>query len=1015
MEPSVHRGCFVLVILLFVGGCHRSTNEAPLTTPGENDSPLIRLQAAVQTQDWVKAQRLTHEVLLRHPGNADALQLVAQVAHGNGELDVAADLMSDACRAESYADSARTRQAVAAMLAAGRLFDAIELLESSVNLHPDQHALRSMLYQMHWGVEDRPQSLRHGRYLIKQRQFDVNLLVAMSSVELREESSDSLVEMANRNENDKRPLIAEARRQFDARNLDKAAELLRTTMQNHPDYPPAVALLARALVDGGQEKELITLVERAPSEANLHPFFWLAKGDWCARKQKRSQATRAYWEATLRDPDLRVSWLKLNQSLQQIGQKVSGLNANQADAVSQRVVLLTQLSQARAEFLESDRSSAELAIRVAKTLQALGRLWEAEAWASIATLLSNMNSTSDDSAAISETRQSIITHLRKNSPWQDIQSHEELRLDLTHLPLPEITRSVGSDSPAKRSDRLSGIRAMPILLVDQAAKRSLRFFGRTGDQLSEPGVLFYQTLGCGGGTLDFDLDGWSDLYLAAAGGRPPARDSQSNALWRNLHGTFQEITIESGSADSGFGQGIAVGDVNEDGFPDLLVMNYGRNSLFSNNGDGTFSDASQSLGKTNLESEWSSSGAIADIDGDGFADVTILNYGVGFDAVTRQCLHSRTNIARACSPLTFPGAADRFLLSSGQISPALALLDRTSQYGDPSVIGRGLGLIVGPLGDKSRLGIFIANDMTSNHYWSREPKNDPATGDSGAGDSAVGQTVLVETAMLRGLASDDRTLAQGSMGIAAADLDRDGDLDLYVTNFKNEPNTYHEGINGGLYRDQTTSQRLDVPSLPMVGFGTEAVDFDNNGVLELVVLNGHVDDYPNEFEPDYAQPMQVFQRQLDGSFASVGESIGGNYLPNKHIGRALWTIDADRDGRTDLVTTHQTEPVALLMNQTDNAGNWISFKLTGKSSSRDAIGSRIDLQCDDFTATAFMLAGHGYLCSNEPIIHFGLADKQQPCRVTVTWPDGTTDAFSDLNINEQWLLVQDSDDAFELR
>ncbi|WP_231602823.1 FG-GAP-like repeat-containing protein [Neorhodopirellula pilleata] len=954
------------------------------------------MSLAVEKGDWESAQSLAHLVLLQHHDDPDALQMVAKAAHGNGDLDVAADLMQDACLADSYADPELAKLAVASLLQAGRIFDSIELLERAVEAQPEASRLRRMLYQMCWAVEDRTRAQPHGRYLIRSRHFDFDLLLELSANEQRDENAESLTEMVRRHPQDKRPLIAEARVRFDRGDFDTAAELLFELLRTHPSHAPAIALLSRVLVDSGRHSEFVELVSSAPTETEMHPFFWLAKGDWFAGKGLTAHAARAYWEATLRGPELRLPWLRLLTSLKQIGQPASGLDPSQVDAIDQRVKLLTMFSQTRAEFVKSGTKSPRLAIKIAKMLHELGRPWEAEAWASIAILLSS----DEDLQDVRQARLSIMKSLSRTTPWQTTASHIELEINLVHLPLPDIGQNHRSDLAFKGAAVSTACSSVPISFVNEAEARALVFFGKTGSQLHKPGVGFYQTLGCGGGTIDFDRDGWSDLYLAAAGGTPPTRDSQSSSLWRNQDGVFQSVTLESYATDAGFGQGVAVGDVNEDGFADLLLMNYGPNSLMVNNGDGTFSNATESLGVTNFELEWSSSGAIADINVDGLADLTILNYGAGLEPVTRRCLHPTTKIPRACSPLVFPGVADRFLFNTGSsMGGSVTFVDRTSQCSAPSIVGRGLGLIVGSFEANVRLGIFVANDMNSNHYWSKP---------------SDGELLLDETGIMRGLGSDDRAPAQGSMGIAAADLDRDGDLDLYVTNFQGESNTYHEQVGGRIFRDQTNSLQLAQPTIPLVGFGTQAIDFDNDGTLELIVLNGHVDDFPGDASSSYAQPIQVFQRQSNGVFSSITESIGGEYASQVHVGRALWTIDANRDGRTDFVATHQTEPVALLINQTENSGNWISLKLAGRSCSRDAIGSRVALQCGDWVATGFVTAGDGYLCSNEQILHFGLAD-QGACRLEVTWPDGSVDLIDGLDVNHCWLLTQGSSQAFELR
>ncbi len=458
---------------------------------------------------------------------------------------------------------------------------------------------------------------------------------------------------------------------------------------------------------------------------------------------------------------------------------------------------------------------------------------------------------------------------------------------------------------------------------------------------------------------------------------------------------FQRSRPTRARGDTGFGQGVAVGDVNEDGFPDLLVLNYGPNALLVNNGDGTFTDASDRLG--NNGNDWSTSAAIADLDGDGLSDLVIVNYCAGLDPVTTTCPMKDSDVFRSCTPMQFPGQGDFFL----QGTPQGKFVDRTQDWdAKPTVVGRGLGIVAGALDGSPGVDVFIANDMTNNHFWSRSPED--------------GAFSLSESGMLRGLGCDDRSLAQGSMGIATGDFDRDGDIDLYVTNFDKEYNTYHEQRGAGIWQDLTSRLQLSMPTMPVVGFGSEAIDLDNDGSLELVVSNGHVDMFSRADEQSvYAHPMQVFRRNASQTFDSIGESLTGEYLSSPHVGRALWTIDANRDGLTDLAVTHQTEPVALLINHSQPSGDWIGIDLRGRSCSRDAIGAKVEVSVGENRWTAIQTSGDGYLCSNQRTLRFGLGDTVGSCQVQVTWPDGTSQIHRDLESNTSWLLVESEMQAFQ--
>ncbi len=1019
-------GVAVLACLVAFAGCDRlrkdsvapgadSTLESANGIVDVSDDPLQQFRDAVNQGDWDGALRVSTAVLTQYPDDAEVIYSVARAAQKMNKPEMAADLLVDACHAESLSNLPRLQIAKDALLRVGRLHDCMDLMEASLAVSPSNHDFRLQLYDMCWGTEDRPRANLHGEYLVRQRRFDLLLLLSLGYTDSRTDRLGSFVEMAKRFKGDKRPLVAQAKAYLSESRLDQSAAVLRDVLAHHPEHLPAIALLCEVLIASAKDDEFVAVAKTAPTGIEEFPNYWIAVGDWCGRHQRNEQSVRAYWEAAKRDTEGRQCWTKLATALKTVGAvrtvgalKTIGETDHELDhvtvrAIEKRATIAALLSDSKSRFRR--HPSQAIAIDIAKRLQDVGRLWEAEAWAAIA-----MTLPPDESVDAAEVRRSIVASLNRESPWQLTNGFPELQMNLAPLREPwgqfgdqslaenRSTRSVGMHSQtALRSDNLQ--------LTNEADERGLRFFGRTADHLERPGVMHYQTLGCGGGAIDFDLDGWCDLYLAAAGGTPPNRDSQPNTMWRNQDGRFLDVTDYTQTGDTGFGQGIAVGDINEDGFPDLLVMNYGPNVMFVNNGDGTFTDVSERVGlnvaeltlrnESDQEIEWSTSAAIADFDGDGFTDLFVLNYGNGLEPVHKKCLGSSKDLVRACAPLNFKAARDRLMRNSG--TGTFVNESQRSFAGVPP--GRGLGVIAGALDASPGVDFFVANDQSLNQFWSRSDED---------------ATLLRESAVVRGLGSSDHAPFQGSMGMATGDFDGDGDFDFYVTNFHKEYNLYHEQVADGIWRDQTNALHLSKPTLPVVGFGAEAADLDCDGTLELLVTNGHVDHYPGEKSAPYAQRMQVFQRRSDGGYESIEDSIAGEYVAVPHVGRALWSLDVDRDGATDFAVTHQTEPVALLMNRSDQSGNSIEFQLRGRVRSRDAIGAIVELRSGGRRWNLPLTSGAGYLCSSERIIRVGVGDVEDPCSVSVAWPDGPRQDFGDLAIGRRWLLVEGDQDAFEM-
>ena len=966
-------------------------SSEPVSVTVEN--PLHQMRYDVLNGRMAEAWQYADDVLKKHGDDAEAVALVARVAHANDATARAAELLAKSCELESYASEQRNQQAVVALIGIGQLYEATELLEKVVETQPSQTEPRRLLYDFYVGTENRPLSVEHGRQLVRQRKFDTALLMNLGNTDRRSLDVDPLAEMLTRNPEDKRLSIGNARIQFDRGEIEESISTLKEILKSHPDFVPAQTLLCSAYASSSQFKALEKHVQTCDEDAQSFAAYWIAMGDWAREKELHDQAARCYWEATRADPDYAVGWVKLNSSLQQMPSEQQPLSPAEQQAIQSRASLLSRFSQQLNRFERSGKISREMAVDIAKSLSDLGRLWEAEAWAANALTLPK-----DESVPVEKVRGDIVKLLSKSTPWQTTDVFPEFSVNLSGLQLasliPKLSHTQSKDAAALpgKEDLQSQV---PYRLTNEAEKRGLSYFGRTHDKLHEPGIVLHRTLGCGGGTIDFDLDGWSDLYLVSAGGDPAERNSYANALMRNIGGRFLDATSHSKSGDKSFGQGVAIGDVNSDGFADMFVLNYGQNTLYINNGDGTFTDATEQK-VPDTGHVWSTSAAIADIDGDSISDIVIVQYCDGMEPATKTCVMEDSDVFRSCTPMAFSAASDVFL--QGRESGVFANVTDTWDA-KPDVPGRGLGIEVGNFDNQPGIDVFIANDMTANHYWSASKASD-------------GEALnLRESAMLCGLGTNDQAIAQGSMGIATGDFDRDGDIDFYVTNFYDEFNTYHDN-RGGVWQDLTKRVKLSKPTLPLVGFGTEAVDVDNDGNLELVLSNGHVDMFSRDDERSvYDQPMQVFRRTESGDYQSVGEMMTGDYVSSPHVGRALWTIDADRDGQQDLVVTHQTEPTALLMNESADAGKWIRLELKGTVSERDAIGTTVTVTNGNNRWTTQLVSGDGYLCSNERTVHIGLGHTADPCLVEVQWPSGRLSSYKGLAA-KTWLIVEGQSVAY---
>jgi enediyne biosynthesis protein E4 len=509
-----------------------------------------------------------------------------------------------------------------------------------------------------------------------------------------------------------------------------------------------------------------------------------------------------------------------------------------------------------------------------------------------------------------------------------------------------------------------------------------------------------ETTGCGVAFYDYDNDGWLDIFLVNGSrleGFPPGKEPTSHLFKNNRDGTFTDVTVKAGLAHSGWGQGVCIGDYDNDGFDDLFVTYYGKNVLYHNNGDGTFTDVSEKAGVAGKKTRWGTGCAFVDYDRDGRLDLFVANY-IDLDLATAPvpesgpCLYKAVMVA--CGPPGLTGGKNILYHNNGDgtftdVSESAGILQVNGTFG--------LGVLTADFDNDGWPDIYVANDSTQSLLYQNK-KNGKFVDigmDSGSALSADGKP-------------------QAGMGVSAADYDLDGNLDIVKTNFAGDTPSLYHNLGGGNFEDATFTAGLGAHT-QYLGWGCGFFDMDNDGWPDILLCNGHV--YPEveqlKTEAGYAQRKLLYRNLRNRRFEDVSLQAGpGISAPSASRGCAFG--DFDNDGDIDIVVNTVNDFPQLLRCDSRTENNWIKVKLIGTKSNRSGIGARLKCvtrppgedkphaQIDE------VRSGGSYISQNDLRIHFGLGKAEKVDLLEIRWPSGQVDTLKDVKPN-QLVFVKESE------
>ena len=547
-------------------------------------------------------------------------------------------------------------------------------------------------------------------------------------------------------------------------------------------------------------------------------------------------------------------------------------------------------------------------------------------------------------------------------------------------------KTAGMALVGSRASLRSGVAVNPVRYVDVARSAGISF---QHDNAASSEKYLIETMGSGCGWIDYDQNGLLDLYLVngASTRLYTPKHPLRSALYRNNgDGTFTDVTLKAGvAAEDLFGMGVAVGDYDNDGFPDLLILGYERCILYHNNGDGTFTDVTSRAGVGNVR-KWGSSAAWFDYDNDGLLDLVIANYVDWSLERNFWCGDKGPGLRSYCHPDVYHGEPPTLYHNNGDGT----FSDVSKRSGLGIKAGNGLGVVTFDYDNDGWQDIFIANDHMPNYLFHNNRDG-----------------TFREIGYSAGVAVSIDGQFEAGMGTDAADTTGSGRLDLIVAHLDQQLARLYQNVGEGYFEDATFRSRISYATFHLSGFGTRFMDYDNDGARDLFIANGHVLDNIQRYHADttYAEPKLMFRNTGHGIFQNVSEQLGSDFqLPRVSRGAAI--ADFDNDGDLDILVSNNGQLPQLLRNDGGNANHWLQIFLIGTRSNRDAVGARVKVTASDLVLYDERKGGMSYQSAQDPRLHFGLSQRRTVEEVEIKWPSGALTKLTNLN-SDQILAIEE--------